>query len=71
MCGLEDLAELKEAGVYSLKIEGRMKQIDYAAGVVSVYRRNIDRLEQGRNIDKADVTQLLKLGNRCGFTNGY
>ena len=71
MCGLEDLPGLKEAGVYSLKIEGRMKQIDYAAGVVSVYRRNIDRLEKGKGIDKGDVSQLLKLGNRCGFTNGY
>lgn len=71
MCGLEDLSGLKEAGVYSLKIEGRMKQMDYAAGVVSIYRRNIDRLEQGRSIDQADISRLLKLGNRCGFTNGY
>lgn len=71
MCGLEDLPGLREAGVYSLKIEGRMKQMDYAAGVVALYRRNIDRLEQGKSVDKEDVKKLLKLGNRCGFTDAY
>ena len=43
MCGIEDLNKLWEAGVYSLKIEGRMKQAPYAAGIVSFYRKYIDR----------------------------
>ena len=30
MCGIKDLRGLADAGVYSLKIEGRMKQIPYA-----------------------------------------
>ena len=42
MCGIKDLRGLADAGVYSLKIEGRMKQIPYAAGVVSYYRKYID-----------------------------
>ena len=32
LCGIEYLQQLREAGVYSLKIEGRMKQASYAAG---------------------------------------
>lgn len=73
MCGIRDLKKLKEAGVYSLKIEGRMKQIPYAAGVVSYYRNYIDRLEEGENpeVSAQDDQKLLDLGNRCGFTDGY
>lgn len=68
LCGIEYLKQLRDAGVYSLKIEGRMKQVSYAAGVVSLYRKYID-LEQ--NISKEDWKQLYELGNRCGFTNTY
>ena len=73
MCGIRDLKELKEAGVYSLKIEGRMKQIPYAAGVVSYYRNYIDHVEQGEEpeVSAQDYRKLLDLGNRCGFTDGY
>ena len=68
LCGIEYLRELREAGVYSLKIEGRMKQASYAAGVVSYYRKYID-LE--KNISKEDMQHLFELGNRCGFTQEY
>ena len=39
LCTLDILPDIIEAGVYSLKIEGRMKSPRYTAGVVSVYRR--------------------------------
>ena len=68
LCGIEYLQQLREAGVYSLKIEGRMKQASYAAGVVSFYRKYID-IE--KNITKEDMQHLLELGNRCGFTSEY
>lgn len=68
MCGIKDLKQLKEAGVYSLKIEGRMKQPEYAAGVVSMYRKYIDSLE---NVSNSDYDTLKDIGNRCGFTNNY
>lgn len=42
MCGIKALDKLHEAGVYSLKIEGRMKQLEYACGVVKYYRSYID-----------------------------
>ena len=68
LCGIEYLQQLREAGVYSLKIEGRMKQASYAAGVVSIYRKYID-LEQ--QVSKEDMQHLYELGNRCGFTTEY
>ena len=73
MCGIQDLRGLADAGVYSLKIEGRMKQIPYAAGVVSYYRKYIDQILTGKEaqISKEDEQAILALGNRCGFTDGY
>ena len=50
LCTLDILPDIIEAGVYSLKIEGRMKSPRYTAGVVSIYRKYVDRyLEQGRD----------------------
>jgi len=68
LCGIEHLRKLKDAGVYSLKIEGRMKQASYAAGVVSFYRKYIDLEKQ---ITKEDLKHIYELGNRCGFTTTY
>lgn len=47
MTGLDRLKELKEAGVVSLKIEGRMKSPDYVYAVVSAYRKALDAIEKG------------------------
>lgn len=68
LCGIEYLKQFREAGVYSLKIEGRMKQASYAAGVVSFYRKYIDLENQ---VSKEDMKHLYELGNRCGFTTTY
>lgn len=46
LCGIDLLPELIQAGVSSLKIEGRMKQTQYAAGVTRIYRSYLDRLEE-------------------------
>lgn len=42
LCTISGIPELSECGIYSFKIEGRMKQAEYAAGVVSIYRKYID-----------------------------
>lgn len=42
LCMIEHLPEMINAGICSLKIEGRMKSIHYLAGVVKVYREAID-----------------------------
>lgn len=73
MCTLPFLYELADHGVYSFKIEGRMKTPEYAAGVVSIYRKYMDSYLDGSRIPvkKKDIRALLELGNRGGFTNGY
>ena len=68
MCGIKALDRLHEAGVYSLKIEGRMKQLEYACGVVKYYRSYIDSMKP---VTDADYERIKALGNRCGFTDRY
>ncbi len=75
LCGIEHIPALSDAGVYSLKIEGRMKGAAYAAGVVAIYRKYVDMfLKDGAEkyrVKKQDMEKLLSLGNRNGFTSTY
>lgn len=75
LCALDVLPDMIGAGVYSLKIEGRMKSPRYTAGVVGIYRKYVDRcLEYGRKdyrVDPQDKRLLLDLFDRGGFTEGY
>lgn len=75
MCALEILPDVIEAGVYSLKIEGRMKSPEYTAGVVSIYRKYVDLyLEKGRKgykVQQEDLMKLMDLFNRGNFSKGY
>lgn len=68
MCGIKALDKLHDAGVYSLKIEGRMKQLEYACGVVKYYRSYIDSMKP---VSDADYDRIKAIGNRCGFTDRY
>lgn len=71
---LEILPQLIEAGINSFKIEGRMKNPEYVAGVTAIYRKYIDLYfenPKGYEVDKNDLKILLQLFNRGGFTNGY
>ncbi len=73
MCTLDILPDILKAGVYSLKIEGRMKKPEYVAGVVSAYRSYIDILKSGDTYkpDKAAIDELKDIYNRGGFTEGF
>lgn len=75
MCALELLPELLEAGVASLKIEGRMKRPEYTAGVVSVYRKYLDLYKaygkENCRVEDEDREFLLELYSRSGFSQGY
>lgn len=75
LCAISLIPGLAKSGVSSLKIEGRMKQAAYAAGVVSVYRKYIDRYynygEENYAVSKEDQRKLISLGSRSGFTEGY
>ena len=54
------LPELVEAGISSLKIEGRMKTEYYVAVVTGAYRRALDLLAQGEDAFRAALPELLE-----------
>ncbi|MDO4325776.1 MAG: DUF3656 domain-containing protein [bacterium] len=75
LCVLDILPELIEAGIYSLKIEGRMKSPRYTAGVVRMYRKYVDAYykdgKEKYHVEAADRRELLDLFDRGGQTEGY
>ncbi len=74
MCTVSLLPQILEAGVHSLKIEGRMKKPEYTAGVVAVYRKYLDRYLAGDRecrVSREDYQKLLDIYNRDGFHQGY
>ncbi len=73
LCMIEHIPELIEAGVDSLKIEGRMKGINYLASVVKTYREAIDNYYHNKEtyrIKKEWITQLGRINNR-GYCTGF
>lgn len=75
LCTIDRIPDLAEHGVFSFKIEGRMKQGEYAAGVTSIYRKYLDRFlaygKESYKVSPEDQKLLMDLGNRSGFTEGY
>ena len=66
-CLVSYLDELKEMGVASLKLEGRMKRPEYVAAVTSVYRKALDE----GTVTPEMMQTLTAAFNRQGFTDGY
>ncbi len=64
-----NIEELYKAGVYSLKIEGRIKKYDYIYTVVNTYKQKILSLDRSSAF-KDDNNALYKVFNR-DFSNGY
>lgn len=71
MCMVEHLPELVDAGVTSLKIEGRMKNEYYVATVVSVYRRALDACLAGKPLPEGLVEELNTISHRPYDTGFY
>ncbi len=67
LCLIDEMRTLKECGVKSLKIEGRMKSIEYVSLVTSVY----DKYRNGGTVSKEDYNALKSIFSRSGFTKGY
>ena len=80
LCMLEHIPDLSEAGIVSLKIEGRMKSIFYLAHVIKAYRQAIDAFEQSGPLhspdgsdwyDPAWMTEMMKASHRNSTTGFY
>ncbi|MBN8537336.1 MAG: U32 family peptidase C-terminal domain-containing protein [Deltaproteobacteria bacterium] len=70
LCLIEHLAELKEAGVISFKVEGRTKSVHYAAHVAKIYRQAIDDLQNGKEFDTQLLEEIHKVAHR-GYHKGF
>ena len=66
-CLVGYLQELRQMGVASIKLEGRMKRPEYVAAVTAVYRQALDTGKVTRSM----VDTLMTAFNRQGFTDGY
>ncbi len=66
-CLVKYVQELKELGVASFKIEGRMKRPEYVAAATAVYAAAV----QGKTVSEAELERLKSVFSRSGFTDGY
>ena len=75
ICTLDIIPDLIDAGIYSFKIEGRMKKPEYVASVTAMYRKYADLyLKSGRKgykVLKEDKEKLMDIYNRGNFSEGY
>ena len=72
LAAYEHIPDLIDAGVCSLKIEGRLKSPEYVANIVSHYRRAIDEAMHGRRIAFTDETKReMELSFSRGFSPGW
>lgn len=71
LCLVEHLSELIDAGVDSLKVEGRTKSLYYVSAVAKTYRQAIDECLKNPSADLHKYfIELKKVGNR-GYTTGF
>ena len=74
LCSLEHIPNLLDAGIDSLKIEGRMKNAAYVASAVHAYKTIVEDCQKGAYDGKkaeALKLELANIYNRGGFTDGY
>ena len=71
LCLVEYLPQLIDAGIDSLKVEGRTKSLYYVSAVAKAYRQAIDEILAGKTDDLHKYfIELQKVGNR-GYTTGF
>lgn len=71
MCMIEHIPELLQAGVSSLKIEGRMKSAYYVGAVTNAYRHAIDAALEHRPLDDVWRREVLQISHRPYSTGFY
>jgi putative protease len=69
LAGLEVLPELIQAGVASLKIEGRLKTPEYVANITRIYRQALDKAEQA-STDKPASVDVPRYDMEMAFSRG-
>jgi len=70
---IDKIDKMRDAGVYSFKLEGRMKRPEYVGVITRAYREAIDAAEAHvpYHPDEKTICDLKQVFNRGGFTEGY
>ena len=73
LCMIPYLEELRDAGIVSFKIEGRMKSVFYVATITNAYRMAMDAMEENRFDDelKAYLMGDVRKVSHREFTSGF
>ena len=71
MCMIEHLPKLLNAGISTLKIEGRMKSAYYCAAVTNAYRNALDAAIAGEPLDPIWLEEVNKVSHRPYSTGFY
>ena len=71
LCMIEHLAELRDAGVDSFKIEGRMKAVYYVGAVINAYRMALDALGRGEAMPEGALRECEAVSHRPYCTGFY
>ena len=69
LCLADEIAKMRDAGVTSFKIEGRMKSPEYVATVTGIYRKYLDSLAPLERFDEEKLEKIFVRGD--GFTKAY
>lgn len=70
---IDKIPQMRDAGVYSFKLEGRMKRPEYVGVITRAYREALDAAEAHvpYHPDEKTIRDLKQIFNRGGFTEGY
>ena len=74
LCMIEHIPDMVDAGIDSLKIEGRMKNALYVATAARTYRKALDDLRTGREVYESNMSWYRKQIRDCTFrpfTTGF
>jgi len=70
---IDKIPQMRDAGVYSFKLEGRMKRPEYVGVITRAYREALDAAQAHVTYhpSKKTIDALKQIFNRGGFTEGY
>ncbi len=74
LCLYDYLQQIKDAGLDSIKIEGRMKSPYYVANVTRIYKKGLELLEENKSLNPYYKEELSKVSHRVytsGFADGF
>jgi U32 family peptidase len=64
LCLIRRLEEIEEAGLTSIKIEGRMKSLYYVANAVRIYKEGLRNIKNNQNLQPELIDELDKISHR-------